>query len=574
MSISPVRSMMQSATFLEDWTIPLLPIRLTPTWSCWIWNGSDGISLQPLEIGGVLFPLLIVMLRYGAIYSFHRWARLKLLDVREGYLVTDKDGFVNVQIPKDLLKAATTIEIGLRDFPIILEATAKSESDGEKNVLRSRDTTGSGTSYEIWWGDGTEANTRDVSQDATWNGRFGWRMKNEDRVSEFKVSLQIPIKEGDDKFKEFDKQLMSPFYKDDNSPYHLVVFAMQWCQPVWDGISDGDNVHLGSTNKVSVVRNPDYANKNMHIVSLHYPEGHHNGIDYGTYRHAKKHAHVKEAVDVYINGIGIDPLFALHAGQASIRHDPKNKARSWTGRYVSIKFKVNENDRYMRYLHMYEIARTVSGDKYKAPNDSAVVGKQEANYIMTGLVIGLAGITGFPNTGVGPSVSNNFQAPSNMPSHCHMDGDFHDLAIMAHVDEVDEYNRFTIPNDTNHPLLIPCKCHFSDQSPSNCKFNSSHAQLCWAAIRQRCPHQNDEGQEIRNVQSKLKLLGHYKGFMDNVSKSELHNAVIAFKKAKGITPANKDRDDNFNTTLDAAVEIVAFGEGNEVLTELVTDINK
>lgn len=68
-----------------------------------------------------------------------------------------KISLINLQIPKNLLNAAITIEIGLRDFPILLEATAKSEDNAENNVLRKADTFGGGTDYQIRWGDGNRS---------------------------------------------------------------------------------------------------------------------------------------------------------------------------------------------------------------------------------------------------------------------------------------------------------------------------------------------------------------------------------------------------------------------------------
>lgn len=158
-----------------------------------------------------------------------------------------------------------------------------------------------------------------------------------------------------------------------------------------------------------------------------------------------------------------------------------------------------------------------------------------------------------------------------------MDGLPHNEAIMAHSDEVDRFNRFTIPNDTNHPLLLPCSCHFSAESPEECAFRNDFANQCWAAIRQRCPHLDAEGQQIRLLQTKLRLLGYYNGPMNNVTSDQLSLSIQNFKRTNGLVPINDDitpaENSDFFLILDDFVEEEAFGINGSVINELQTDIN-
>jgi len=225
---------------------------------------------------------------------------------------TNANGFINLKIPKYLLDKATKIQIGLTDFPILLEATA---NDASTVVARQTDATGNGTGFNITWGDGAGGT---VNQSTDWGGKFCWQMRHNDMNSEFKVSLEILVKENDDKFKAFDKELMSKFYKDKDSAYHLVFYAMQWCQPVWDGIADNPSGEVGAITEDSYIQHADYHGMNMHIVTR-YQKGAAGGKGYGlceymppanaTYRIGKS-GH--QGIDLHAR-VG-DNLFALHSG--------------------------------------------------------------------------------------------------------------------------------------------------------------------------------------------------------------------------------------------------------------------
>lgn len=550
----------------------------------------------------------------------------RVIDEYKRHRATDDNGILTLQLPRVFFNGhSISVEVGFWDFPVFLEAVNDDprvqdlapqpirrdgvDIGGSRLLL---DLGNNGTRFDIVW------TGREQSTD--WNGNWGWEARRVSRnaapiapasggmvsatyflnsiglnagagnqevdmATEFKVSETIILKNNQAEVNMktaqnvsiLDSSLFSMFYVKGTNNTPFVLYGMEWCQPVWDGIEDSVDLPAGSSNGVSVIRNAGYSNKGIHIVTLHYPQNSHSGIDYGTYRHARRNRGVNEPVDVHINGIGTDNLFAIHGGQAFVRHDPTNNAGSWAGRYVKIDFEIGNARRNVRYLHMHEIAECVC-QAYKAPNDPLNVNLSMGEWVMAGTIIGLAGITGFPTLNNGERNSaNNFQPPSNMPSHCHMDGLPHNEAIMAHSDEVDRFNRFTIPNDTNHPLLLPCSCHFSAESPEECDFRNDFANQCWAAIRQRCPHLDADGQQVRRLQTKLRLLGYYNGPMNNVTSDQLALSIQNFKSANRLAPINgdipADEDSPFFQILEELVAEEAFGTNGSVLNELQTDIN-
>ncbi|MCG8697046.1 MAG: hypothetical protein MI922_03260, partial [Bacteroidales bacterium] len=70
---------------------------------------------------------------------------------------TDSNGLLNLKIPRYLLDAATTLELGFI-HPVILEATHKNVKDNDDVIARENDATGNGTGYQITWGDGSGGN--------------------------------------------------------------------------------------------------------------------------------------------------------------------------------------------------------------------------------------------------------------------------------------------------------------------------------------------------------------------------------------------------------------------------------
>lgn len=469
----------------------------------------------------------------------------------------DEHGFINLKIPKDLLNAATTIEIGLRDFPILLEATQTSESNTENQVLRESDNVGGGTDYQIRWGVGTEASPNDVTQDAEWNGNFGWRMKKDERITEFKVSLQIPVKEGDDKFKEFEKDLMSPFYEDKDSPYHLVIYAMQWCQPVWDGIDDNPSGEVGAISEGSYIQHADYHGMNMHIASNLYDQG---GSDYnggkgygkmegsllqnGSYNTGKYRSDSHKGYDLLAN-IGAN-IFAFRAGETIYK-----TAVDGNG--------VTHNKIVLNWAAVGPGARSTITHLHISPDESK--SSEDKEDVITGQVIAQAGRSG-----------NLYWSNISNPGHVHLNvGSYSNNAVNryksmlyeSHVNLIDEYN-FKIFPTNDFPLALPCKGelgvdNLTKQStigtgtPVVCNIEGKAVKQCWAAWELKCPlvrNMNNgtiEDPNIRIIQAQLKYLGYYVGQgqsgthgLDGKLSSNLNSAIIAYKSDENLLPSDKN----------------------------------
>ncbi len=457
----------------------------------------------------------------------------------------DENGFLNLQIPKYLLNATTSLEIGLWDFPILLEATQNSETNTENQVLRESDTVGGGTDYQIRWGDGTEATPNDVTQDTEWNGNFGWHMKKDDRITEFKVSLQIPIKEGDDKFKEFDKKLMSPFYEDKDSPYHLVMYAMQWCQPVWDGIDDNPSGEVGAISDSSYIQHSDYHGMNMHIVSNMYDQG---GSDYnggkgygkmeaeliinGSDKTGKYRSDSHKGFDLLAN-IGAD-LFAFRACETTYKTKVKNG--------------VTHNSITLQWDSVFQGERNLVTYLHISPDNTNTNGSKEK--VITGQIVAHAGRSG-----------NLYWNDITNPGHVHLNvGSYSNNAPKryaskfydTHLNNVDHYNLKIFPNN-NFPLALPCKGELGDSSLTRqatngtgtsvvCNFAGNAVKQCWAAWELKCPLMKDlnNGTEanpnIRIIQAQLKFLNYYAGQgqsethdLDGVSGNNLKTAIRCYK---------------------------------------------
>ena len=389
---------------------------------------------------------------------------------------TDDSGLIHLKIPKYLLDEATELQIGLKDSPIVLEATANSK---DTVVARSKDTTGGGTGFEITWGDGSGGT---VEQSTEWGGKFGWQMSKDTMSDEFKVSLEIPIKEEKGKFTGFDQKLLSKFYKDENSAYHFVFYALQWCQPVWDGIEDPD------PEAENPVRSNDYAfvNKkqdnrwvrglNMHMTTRHAGS---SGPYYGfcapvsPFPRGRRH----QGVDLHSGSSGNDSAFAVHGGEL------KKHFGSGYGRRAYLLFG-GIGDPCFHYAHLEEEIT-------------------EKDWVMAGEIVGTCGRT-FNSGGT-------ILVPDEYPSHLHLEFITSAASITPPITGTkvpfNEVVDITPPSDktysaptgenaflyqgNNLPLLLPCQCHYgSEQEVSQCRASDGAiTNTCYAIAR--FPYENN-----------------------------------------------------------------------------------
>jgi murein DD-endopeptidase MepM/ murein hydrolase activator NlpD len=322
-----------------------------------------------------------------------------------------------------------------------------------------------------------------ATQETDWGKPFGWEIQYGDAKSEFKVSEKLIIKEDTGKFEKFDDKLFSPFYE--KHGFHFALFAMEWCQPVYDEIEDPpveDNNDVRSNEKAFVNNLFDYdyqwlKDMHLHIVTKYAggensPWGHYYGFfeympklyrvrtDNPNYRH--------HGMDLYTGENGDLPVFAVHGGKVEKGDaDPGNNQQSVAaGYYVILKIVNGESGQpYFRYLHLAEDATKFNG-----------------KYVLAGTHIAKAGRTGF----------NIYKEPS------HLHFEFNDGTGTKRHDEINRNDIvkppfcLSLPDGENRkffqcnklPLVLPCQCHLGQHKNNyaaiGCTFSKKEVlKNCW-----------------------------------------------------------------------------------------------
>ncbi len=323
------------------------------------------------------------------------------------------------------------------------------------------------------------------------------------------------------------------------------------CQPVWDGIDDGE-LGNGESNGTVYIQDVQYRNLNMHIITDKAgnganPNGNHiytYGKTYGSTRHQYKHDFDIDSIDMMTGVEGTIPIFAIHSGEGQYLNGNS------TGNYIKLickddVFNTSNKKRGIRYLHLHS---------------SSNLTLNSSTFFMSGQTVALASRSGIPAT---------------YPDHCHMDYGAgqakHQASILNNINEIDNYNRVCIPH-YNLPLILPCIPERGN-SIANCNFSNSNANYCWAAKELICPalsnhtNSNSDSQQIRVIQAQLKYLGYYVGsnaLLDNNKGTALNDAIIKYKtnNIDGLPIANSNspvvniqRKESFDNNNDVSNEI-------------------
>ena len=424
----------------------------------------------------------------------------KRLMEQERGLVTDENGDLHVPIPLNLLSGDVTLEIGFKDFAVVAEDTKKEyEGTGAKlhriaaRKISDDNTVGKAllpkagdTLFSIEW--------VDSQQEGDGARAWGWRCGQEPSKSANRASLRefrtvwkftIPAFAKDelgDAKKGPNWRLLhrrtgalSMFYDADDTSPEFVLFALVWCQPVWDGIEDPSPGH--HLNFMAYV-DPDNGDRGryMHIVTRAYGLA---GSDKYPTKGYGKMEHVAVGSTHWRGGDGHagydmhaavgDKVFAVHAGKVGQYHDDVggNVCQvSWAG----------EGQTTISYLHLSE---------YKKENGDAV---------KAGEIVALAGRTG------------NLGETSDNPGHCHIN-----VGASGYTSKLnnapDDANRVCIPTNKT-ALLIPCACDIPKYSNiTDCKFEDPQCVLkCWAVAELKCPHMWARTKTARRLQAQLRFL--------------------------------------------------------------------
>ncbi len=472
-----------------------------------------------------------------------------LLEQKRGF-VTDEHGDIFIPIPVTLLTQSIKVGVSFRDFTVVPEATLKEhEATGSKLhrvVTRRVNDDGSWgpmqpkpgtTSFAIEWVTQTQENQ--------WLKPWGWRCgiersKSNAERQQFKEfftawEFEIPAftqAELDDPKTGADWRALhkrtkafNMFYQAADETPEFVLFALVWCQPVWDEFKDPELRGLGAAASndayvwpnqggLGTAREPDDPGvrdtpAHMHIVTQYYDMGGSDkfgGKGYGLFEHDKD-ADGSQAATVWRGGDGHhgidvhadigDLLFAVHAGNA--KHNPSNGA---LGRTVSVSWMAADGTSY-----------NIAGGHLSAAEGAF------KRYVRAGEIVGRAGRTG------------NLSPTSNQAGHVHLNVGYSAATSTFNLayQSPDEANRCCIPTNYRTPLLLPCRCAtVSDHDAlSGCNFaDKDIASACWAVNDLACPHLPREKVTLadltaaginaakRQVQAQLRKLGHYTGKLD------------------------------------------------------------
>lgn len=486
--------------------------------------------------------------------SIKRVKEAKALKEAKRKYITNSEGIVHIPIPLENIRHANgfKLEVRFKNFAVVAESSKlklKDKKTSTAGVIYRDDTKidkDKGTGFSVEWVD-SQADIP-AKFDGRWNKDWGWRLglkrslNEEERKAfpQFKTSwvYNIPsfkvTKENSKNLwkslQEKEKCFSKHFPDANNKEPELVLFALVYCQPVWDGIDDPVvgkyNEQVASKKGVYVwPKSGDYTGRNMHIVSMPTDgEGYdiYGGKGYGLFENPVDWPEAKTrwrgieetlglsghwGIDIFaVLGNAEDDeldfkksndIFAVHGGHVkTYKGDHKQAYQYWPA--------YKKADRKTAYLHLSEIR--VQTDKHNVA------------YVQAGQKIAKSGRTG------------NIGLKSIYPSHLHFN--VHSRTEVANVlrrDIADEFNKMCIPCNEKTPLILPCYCQVTKEygeGPLNeCKFKKTFlASSCWAVNDLVCPFMpKDEEVTVeklenkdpinniyrRRVQAQLRKLGDY-----------------------------------------------------------------
>ncbi|MCC6558877.1 MAG: M23 family metallopeptidase [Polyangiaceae bacterium] len=425
-----------------------------------------------------------------------------LMTAQRGF-VTNAAGDVFIPIPLSALEQRAEVEIGFKDFAVVAEATlAEHEADGVKLhrvVQRSVGDDGAlgpmqpktgATLFSVEWVDG--------QQSAEWDKPWGWRCGNDRSTSDSERSsfkelrtswkfeippftqeeLSDPAKSADWSTLHGRTKALSMFHGPDQPEF--VLFALIWCQPVWDEFDDPrprTSAVVGGNNATYAWPGapPEYMGIHMHVVTQYYDLGGtdpYGGKGYGLYEHDVpgptrwRGGDGHHGMDIHAR-VG-DNLFAVHAGRMTY-----TAGAGEIGNIVRVSWTPLVAERSsIGYGHVTDKV----GD---APRQ-----------VRAGEIVAKAGRTG------------NLKPASDQAGHVHLNigataNDLHGSPSPA--------NRVCIPFNERTPHVLPCRCDVKHKAAElqGCNFehltvtfksqeveggNMVVPQTCWAVGELACPH--------------------------------------------------------------------------------------
>jgi hypothetical protein len=478
---------------------------------------------------------------------------------------TDASGVLRVPISLEKGQKGFSVEVSFKEFAIVPEATQADVDAKKPGVLRREPAESSGgattaaapragsTKFSVEWGDTKQSTERG----SPWGWRLGPKasasLAERKTFAEFKTSVTFTIDgtgAGGDaldwKKLHSEKKTFSVYYESSADAPELVVFALVWCQPVWDEVEDADpRPDRPSITEKSYTSKNGPAHRKLHLVTVGFDIGgshRYGGKGYGFYekksppkwRSNEGHA----GLDIYAREG--DNVFAVHGGSAAYIPDAP---KSVGGNVVHLSWKGAPGARNeVKYLHNTRF-------NGKAPT------------VRAGQIVSFAGRTG------------NLGEKSMWPTHMHMNvgGGY------ALYNTPDEDNRVCLPQNEVNPLMFPCHCEVTDprSDPSTCNFDKTlFTARCWAPVELACPYMParvtkadiaKSSRARRRVQAQLRYLAENKGGSGYVSPGdpdgELDSAagraaILKFKAIHKLTPTSADIDDAFIERLDQEAPLI------------------
>ncbi|MCB9845604.1 MAG: M23 family metallopeptidase [Phycisphaeraceae bacterium] len=441
----------------------------------------------------------------------------KALHEARRHFYTNNNGDVFIPIPIETLRSDKyTLEIGFTDFPVLAEALESERSKasgiihrhvrpdgmpGQRQVTTPYGDVAPGTGFSVEW----VQRAQQAGSDQPWGWRLGAAPAATDAdrsaMAEFRTSWvfkDIPGfgKDGEIDFKALHtkKKCFSMFYQvgdDDPQQYmpEFVLFALQWCQPVWEAHPanaswiGGDYTSNAATERIPASMRfvmsaaTGYRGREQidepNNASLTPAIG--GGREYGrfipnpttaVYTRWNSGAPRKHTgFDIW----GVDgqtPIFAIHGGKSAQTY----LSNGGYGNSIVYEFKHADKAWYIRYAHL-------SGTPTVATNGT----------FMTGQRLGTMGQT------------FNGNSPHGYPIHLHLEFSPRQttqgtprIPWSELAGDVDIVNLKTCFPDNGVHHKFPCDCPSTNYAAQTCRLRGGNSDLiasrCWASRQLRCPY--------------------------------------------------------------------------------------
>lgn len=398
-----------------------------------------------------------------------------IIDEYLNFRETDENGVLTIRIPLNLfLNRTIKLEVGFWEFPVTVERRKHQQQTSQLIRSAINPNTEADTDFSVRWIDNQESGWNSGNPDAE---HFGWHVENPQNSTtrNLKVNEILDIKT-QTTGNAVQTNILSFFFDPVVYPFHFVLFGMQWCQPVWDGIALDADYLVGRSTSKSFLNRKDQQGKwiknlNLHIVSKCYGgnitdrvnEPKNYGQYYGFYdrkpnNHKYRSGGVHDGVDIYTGPTGKMNCFAVHGGKVA-----NLPSVTGYGKCVRLDFSYWSENKHFLYAHL-----------------DSLIDDLNSKIVIAGCKLGITGRTG------------SAFSDDNEPSHLHFqfmetpNGYSSSREPFSYLFEKDQVNAEIIPGN-KLPLMLPCQCKYGNapgRNPINCKAgNELISRDCWALIK-------------------------------------------------------------------------------------------